>query len=267
MPSGVYARTAEHNRKNGDVHRGKKLGHPSDEHRRKLSEAMKGRIAWNKGLTKDMDDRVLNQSKALEGKPHSEEHRMNNSIAQKQKFANGYVHPFTGQSHTKESIQKNRDAHIGNIPWNKDKQGLQIGWAKGLSKETDERVKKVSDKLKGKPKNEETKQKFSASAIRRIERNSLNGIPMPISVGNNETKILDRLENALCIQIKRQHQVLKYFIDGYNKERNIAFEIDESYHLNSDGSIRECDIKRQKEIEKELGCVFIRLKEKDNVGI
>lgn len=35
------------------------------------------------------------------------------------------------------------------IPWNKGKKGLQISWNKGLTKETDKRVKKYSEKLKG----------------------------------------------------------------------------------------------------------------------
>ena len=32
----------------------------------------------------------------------------------------------------------------GVTPWNKDKKGLQVGWSKGLTKETDSRVKKLS---------------------------------------------------------------------------------------------------------------------------
>lgn len=41
----------------------------------------------------------------------------------------------------KTSFQK------GNSPWNKGKRGSQVSWAKGLTKETDERILKISEKL------------------------------------------------------------------------------------------------------------------------
>ncbi|MFA5406870.1 MAG: HNH endonuclease [Candidatus Nanoarchaeia archaeon] len=76
MPTGVYIRTKPHWSK------GKKIGPCSEEHKRKLSSALKGRVittdtrkkisetrhlliqegkitTWNKGLTKETDERVL----------------------------------------------------------------------------------------------------------------------------------------------------------------------------------------------------------------
>ena len=49
----------------------------------------------------------------------------------------------------------------------------------------------------------------------------------------------------------------KYFIDWYIPELNIAIEYDEYYHKNN----KKADNERQEEIEKELGCRFLRYKE------
>lgn len=53
---------------------------------------------------------------------------------------------------------------------------------------------------------------------------------------------------------------LGYWVDGYDKEKNIVIEIDEQAHFDVDGNLSKKDIKRQKEIEELLGCKFIRIK-------
>lgn len=57
-----------------------------------------------------------------------------------------------------------------------------------------------------------------------------------------------------------QYPVLdgKYFIDWYVPALNIAIEFDESHHR----LCEELDNFRQKEIEKELGCKFLRYKDR-----
>lgn len=49
------------------------------------------------------------------------------------KSISGMNNPFYGKHHSAESINKNRIAHLGGIPWNKRKRGLQVAWNKGLS--------------------------------------------------------------------------------------------------------------------------------------
>lgn len=55
---------------------------------------------------------------------------------------------------------------------------------------------------------------------------------------------------------------LGYFVDGYDKENNVVYEYDEPFHYNIDGTLKEKDSKRQKEIENLLKCDFIRIKQK-----
>ncbi len=70
------------------------------EHRGKVTEFKKGSMPWNKGLTKETDERLKSTSEKLNGKPKSIEHRKN--------------------------LSKSK---MGHIPWNK-----------GQTKETDARL-------------------------------------------------------------------------------------------------------------------------------
>lgn len=54
----------EHNRKMAESHRGI---HLSEEAKSKISEANKGKTPWNKGLTKEKDERVKKYSELLKG--------------------------------------------------------------------------------------------------------------------------------------------------------------------------------------------------------
>jgi len=56
---------------------------------------------------------------------------------------------------------------------------------------------------------------------------------------------------------------LGFYLDGYDKEKNVAIEIDESFHFTKDGKLRKKDITRQQKIETKLGCKFIRIKYED----
>jgi len=53
---------------------------------------------------------------------------------------------------------------------------------------------------------------------------------------------------------------LGYYVDGYDKDKNVVIEYDEKYHF-SFGKLRDKDIKRMNEIVEYLKCKFIRLKD------
>ena len=84
-----------------------------------ISESHIGQKAWNKGLTKETDERISN---SMLGKYHTEETRLIMSIKKK-----GHTPWNKGISQTEETRRKNSEAHKGKIPWNKGLKGVQFG--------------------------------------------------------------------------------------------------------------------------------------------
>ena len=79
-----------------------------------------------------------------------------------------------------------------------------------------------------------------------------------------EIDFLDKLENALIpfgIKGINQYNVLNYRIDYYIPSLNVAIEYDENAHKHYTYEQHEL---RQKFIEEELGCRFIRVSDKNN---
>ena len=52
---------------------------------------------------------------------------------------------------------------------------------------------------------------------------------------------------------------LGYFLDAYDKERNIVLEVDEKHHYDVSRNLKDKDVTRQNEIIRYLGCQFIRI--------
>ncbi len=76
MTSGVYIRTEETKKRMSEAQKGNKsaLGHKqTEEHRRNNSEAHKEIPLWNKGLTKETDERIRKLSEKMKGHEVSEE--------------------------------------------------------------------------------------------------------------------------------------------------------------------------------------------------
>lgn len=81
-----------------------------------------------------------------------------------------------------------------------------------------------------------------------------SSIPIIENFAKNNNLKFKHAENGGEFHIK----ALGYFLDAYDEKNNVALEIDEKHHFNIDGSLKEKDIIRQKEIIKYLGCKFIR---------
>ena len=80
----------------------------------------KGMKAWNKGKTGVYSEEAKRKmSEAMKGRKFSEEHRRKLSEAGK-----GEKNPFYGKSHSEESKEKMSKSSKGRIPWNKGKTGL-----------------------------------------------------------------------------------------------------------------------------------------------
>jgi very-short-patch-repair endonuclease len=80
------------------------------------------------------------------------------------------------------------------------------------------------------------------------------GIRMPTRT--KELAALATIEQLLGVTLHRQYQVGSYRIDGYDKENNVAYEIDEGAHKYAAGE----DAIRERIIKAQLGCRFVRIK-------
>lgn len=76
-------------------------------------------------------------------------------------------------------------------------------------------------------------------------------------IGINETQILDDIEKEKDIKLKRQFNVDKFYIDGYDTINNVAYEVDELHHKYQ--QIK--DIIRENIIKEALGCKVVRIKD------
>lgn len=121
---------------------------------------------------------------------------------------------------------------------------------------------------KGKKLSNETIKKLRLLHIERIKKSIKNGnqiypfynsksIPIIEEYGKKYDYKFQHAENGGEHYIKE----LGYWVDGYDKNKNVVVEYDEKHHFNSNGTLKEKDIRRQKEIEEFLGCKFIRIKE------
>jgi len=159
-------------------------------------------------------------------------------------------HPRTEEEKRKQSEahkgKKNTEEHNRNI--SKALTGVP------LSKKHLESIKKYHKKT---PPSKEQKRKQREARIKYIEK---TGRCHP-ALGKNEKQILDEIELLFQMSIERDFRIIGYFPDGYIRELNLIIEIDEPWHYNCDGTYRKRDIKRQKNIEEELGCTFLRIKD------
>ncbi|MBC8428318.1 hypothetical protein H8D04_00400 [bacterium] len=118
--------------------------------------------------------------------------------------------------------------------------------------------------IKGKFSGNDTKLKQRNSAINRIENRNGQVIP---NYNPEACKIIEQYgkehgynfqhaENGGEYHIKE----LGYFVDGYDKEKNVVIEYDEKSHFNENGKLKSKDVNRQTEIIEYLKCNFIRIK-------
>lgn len=109
-----------------------------------------------------------------------------------------------------------------------------------------------------------TKKKQRISTLHYIEnmtgqlapRYNINSISIIEEYGSKHGYNFQHAENGGEYHIKE----LGYFVDGYDKDKNVVIEIDEPHHFDSNGELKERDKIRQNEITEYLGCKFIRIK-------
>lgn len=113
----------------------------------------------------------------------------------------------------------------------------------------------------------ETKRSMRLSAIRRISRQKFGGGQMYPSFNLKACQIIDEYGKKNGYNF--QHALnggeyyikeLGYWVDGYDKNKNVVIEIDELHHFDTNGQLLKEDLDRQKEIEDHLKCRFVRIK-------
>ena len=194
---------------------------------------------------------TIGKLNGMYGKHESDESKKNKSIKMKKLFASGYKNGYSFEKGDKNPAKR--------IDVRKKLSEQKKGNKNPMKRP--EMRKYMSLKYLGRKLSNEIRKKIREAHIKRIEIQKLNGLPLTPCIGNNETEILNYIEQMLSIKIIRQYKVRSLFLDGYCPERNLAFEIDEPHHFDENGHLYKEDIERQQEIQKELGCNFIRVKE------
>lgn len=241
--------SVEERRKGDEVRKGQRR---SIESRKKMSKAAKNKppmseytksliskASSNRVWTKESREKI---SKLKKGFRHSEETK---------RILSEY---FKNKKRSQESIEKTASKLRGR------KRPKEVG--KKISKSlvgkklTKEHKLKISKSHIGIsiPKSEETKRKMRISTLKYLKEFKEFKTPR---IGKNEILFIDIIESILKRSLKRQYKCIGYFIDAYDEDNKIAYEIDELKHNIESNKLK--DMKRQKNIEKELGCKFVRI--------
>ena len=203
----------------------------------------KGQIPWNKGKkwSEEVKKKISNTNKRkgikpqvrISGKDIWKIRRQNGTDKVSKETRAKMSISHTGIKYSKET----KDKHSKNLKENNPMHNIKLknNYLKSM--------KKVwSSSIRNK--------KIRLSLNKHIKRVGGPGI------GKHEKEILDFIEPTFYpFKIKRQYPVAGYFVDGYNKERNIVFEIDEQYHEKQ----LEKDKRRENIIKEELNCSIIRI--------
>lgn len=164
-------------------------------------------------------------------------------------------------------------------PHEKDETG--VGKMSGWDQKTEEEIKEYhiksgktySERIEsgeiefywvGKKHNEETKDKIRKSA----KEYFIEHLNVKPRYNKNACLFIDKLNekynlNLIHAESGGEKYVSGYFVDGYDKEKNIVFEYDEKKHYKDvyNNILKDKDIIRQNEIIAKLGCRFFRYNE------
>jgi len=218
----------------------------SDEAKKNISIGLKKAyddgsiVSWNKGLSAQTDKRVAKMGKSRPGELNPN-------------YQLGYYEVWVKKYGKEIADIKNAEA---------SEKKARIGPDNGMfgKHHTEESIKKMRDKEV----TPETRKKMRISSLKRIE--DRDGICFP-NYNKDACKLIEQYgkehgynfqhaENGGEYHIKE----LGYFVDGYDKEKNVVIEYDEEYHFNYNGTLKKKDARRQKEIIEEKNCKFIRIK-------
>lgn len=163
--------------------------------------------------------------------------------------------------YTQRSTKQTRFNTKGIAPWNK-----------GLTKKSDERVLSISIKVSKTTKGRAGK-KHTAQEIEKIREATISNIiqlhgSIKTRYNPNACKFIENLNQKYNWKLQHAENggevcIGGYFLDGYDKDLNIAFEYDEPRHyIDIKGNVlKEKDINRMNYIIQKIGCRFFRYNE------
>ncbi len=115
----------------------------------------------------------------------------------------------------------------------------------------------------------ETRKKIRLGCIKQLKERLFNGGQMKPNYNISSCKYFNNLnkENGWNLQHAENGgefyiKELGYWVDAYDREKNIVVEYDESYHNRT--KQKEKDLNRLNEIKNHLNCKFFRYNEKEN---
>ncbi len=193
--------------------KGHKLSEESEMKRRKnLSKSLKGHIVTEKTKQK-LSEASSNPSK--ETRKKMRENRKGKGI---------------GNQNAKGNIPKN-PFKKGNIPWNKNLKGVIKSWSKGLTKETDERLKKmgrnISKSKKGKfyPNSSHFKKGQMSKEKHHNWKGGISFEPYDKRWDNNFKNSIRKRDNQICMLCGIHREKLNKALDvhhiNYDKKLTI----------------------------------------------
>ena len=219
-----------------------------------------------------------NHSRGMLNKHHSEESREKMSKAQSvEKNPRGMLN----KHHSKETRKRQSESHIGKYPSEENLRKKRTPFEKIKKNFEDEGFELLTTR---KEYEEYPKEKLRVRCLKGHEfftfwYGTKAGCACPVCAAER-IRLYRQLSPAynpagckLIDEYGKEHNynfqhaenggefhVLSYWLDGYDKEKNVGIEIDEKVHFDKDGNLKEKDVQRQKEITDFLGCKFIRLR-------
>jgi hypothetical protein len=237
-----------------DVNLGKKY---SEESKKKRSMPGELNPMFGKHQSEETKRKISEKAKLRKRKPHSEKTKQ--KMREKRKLQSPPTLGMKLKPHTLETKLKIAQKLKGKPLSDNVKQKLSV--ANRGKKHTDVTKLKISKANTGKSPSASARQRMRISAINRMKRLwgqvTPNYNPVACKLIDEYGKLngynFQHAENGGEFYIKE----LGYWVDGYDKEKNVVVEIDEPYHLRI--SQIEKDRHRQDQIIKSLKCEFIRI--------
>jgi len=194
--------------------------------RAKEAKRYKTYTSWSKGLTKETDSRIRKVAKMKEGKKVSDETKRKISETLK-----GRIIP-------RDIVEKISNTHKNNFrigiisPWNKgltkenNESLLKMAQEKEGKKLSEEHKKKIGEKSKGRKKSDISKQKHSEKRIEYLESHK-----QMFKWFNTKPELCAKqIFEKMNIEYIHQKKVKNYLFDFYLPKFNFLIEVDGVYH-------------------------------------